>query len=468
MNLDTVQKMTIPTLVMVLSFSSSFRSIICRFFGSQVVINQANLLCLYTVLFIGILIGSSKDMLSSDIHYLLSPSIFVSLASCLVLFKYFQKRAHKHGNLTVNQSGSSVVVGFTIIYITLQFAPDTTSAMNLMPFLLGTAVSTGFIAFFAGVADVWHVIGTGQFQMVSLDTAGIVFYFVLPLVVLALRFVDKYGNFLQQQFSIISELILQVFDPILLKIPFKLDAYETLLSLMLNILMITVIGVPLVNSLCPVSGYLFGQVYVHGNPSTKRVAICMHYSSLYGSDIAETAREKIFQILNTWKKGEHKYVSNGVLNILVSVSELESYGEILKNLSSMGHEIVLTLGTNESCSSLSTTYMKFEKILGRKPLWYHTGIDSKGRSPCCFLAAKKLGMRSVMWSLCLNSNTPLVRQILSNEMKMHNGGMFVYLSKDNMSMHLLKEILNTMKDEDSVFLPTTLSFTAQQTNKMNL
>lgn len=467
LNLDTVQKLTIPTLVLVLSLFSSFRYIFCRFLGSQILVNQTNLLCLYSISFITFLIGSSKDMISPNIQYSLSPSILVSLASFLVLFKYFQKRTHKNGNLTVNQNGSSVVVGVTIIYTTLLFVPDTTSAINLMPFLLGTAVSTGFIAIFAGVADVWHVIGTGQFQMISLDTVGIVFYFLLPLVVLGLRFVDKYGDFLHRQCFIISELIVQVADPFLLKIPFKLDGHETFSSLLLNVLMITVVGIPLVKSLCPISGHLFGQVYVHGNPSTKRTAICLHYSSLYSSDIPEVSRENIFQILNTWKKGEHKNISSGLLNILVSVSELESCGDILKNLSSMGHEIVLTLDKNESCSSLSESCMKYEAILGHKPLWYHTGIESKGSSPCCFSIAKKLGMRSVMWSLYLNSSATLDPQVLSNELKGHNGGSFVYLSEDNMSIHLLKDILNTLKDEGK-FLPTTLSFTAQQTSKMKL
>jgi hypothetical protein len=467
MNLDTVQKLTVPTLVLVFSLFPLFRSTICRFFGSQIFVNQTNILSLYSVLLISILIVSSKDMISPNTQYFLSPSVFVSLASFLVLFKYFEKRAHKNGNLIVGQSGSSVVVGVTIIYTTLLFVPDTTSAIQLMPFVLGTAVSTSFIAFFAGVADVWHAVGTGEFQMLSLDTVGLIFYFVLPLAILALRFVDKYGDFLHRQCCIISELIVQVSEPFLSKAPFNLNDNTALSLLVANILMITVIGIPLVKSLCPISGHLFGQVYVHGKPNTKRVAICVHYSSLYGSSITEVSRENIFKILNMLKKGERKHVSNGVLNILVDASDLESSGDILRNLKSVGHEIVLTLEKGESCSTLSDSYKKYEKILGHIPLWYHTGAGSKGVSPCCFSTAKKLGMRSAMWSLYLKSDRPFDQQVLFDELNRHNGGSFVYLSKDSMSMDLIRELVNSLKDEGK-FLPTTLSLTAQQANKMTL
>lgn len=467
MNLDTIQKLTVPTLVLVFSLFPLFRSTICRFLGSRIFVNQAIILSLYSISLISILIISSKDMTSPNIQYFLSPSVFVSLASFLVLFKYFENRAHRNGNLIVDQTGSSVVVGVTILYTTLLFVPNTTSAIQLMPFVLGTVVSTSFIAFFAGVADVWHAVGTGEFQMLSLDTAGLIFYFALPLTILALRFVDKYGDFLHRQCCIISECIVQISEPFVSKAPFNLDDSTALSFLVANLLLNTVIGIPLVKSLCPISGHLFGQVYVHGKPNTKRVAICVHYSSLYGSNITEASRENIFKILNLWKKGERKHVSNGVLNILVDASDLESSGDILRNLSSLGHEIVLTLEKGDSSSTLSDSYKKYEKILGHKPLWYHTGAGSKGVSPLCFLTAKKLGMRSAMWSLYLKSDCPFDKRVLSEELNRHNGGSFVYLSRDSMSMDLIRELVNSLKEEGK-FLPTTLSLTAQQANKMTL
>ena len=62
---------------------------------------------------------------------------------------------------------------------------------NIMIFLMGALVASTATASFASVADVWYAVGTGQFQMISVDTAGIGFYFVLPLSILFMRFVEK-------------------------------------------------------------------------------------------------------------------------------------------------------------------------------------------------------------------------------------------------------------------------------------
>ena len=107
-----------------------------------------------------------------------------------------------------------------------------------------------------------YTVGSGQFQMTSLDTAGKWIYFICPAVILYFRFIDKYGDIIawimRQELSVLPS-ILVVSDEDLVS-----------LSLVLSLAMITAVGVPLLNSLCPMGGYLFSRAYTHGQANTKK------------------------------------------------------------------------------------------------------------------------------------------------------------------------------------------------------
>lgn len=461
-----IQKLIITTLGF-WSFSS-FTSLLDGLFGNKAITNQAAIICSNLMILLPLLIGASAFIsYPSYPNYLLTPSIFVSLAAFTVLFEYYGKRAHKYGNLTVGHTGSSVLIGMLTIYSTLLFVQDSNSAMAIMPFVLGATIASGFTASFAGVADAWHVVGTGQFQMISLDTAGIIFYFGLPLVILILRFFDKYEDFVHQSYQGVAVFTFQILESALVKFPFLFHRDFVYSSLVVFTLMPSVIGIPLVNSLCPIAGHLFGQVYLHGNPSTKCVAICINYSDLYGPKVTESSRQNIFKLLYSWKIGDKKNVSNGALNIIVTTTIMHTDTENIQKLGDAGHEIVLGFNGYERLSSLSDTIAVLESIK-INPAWHHIGGRGfRGSFPSCYSMAKTLGLRSALWSLYVKSDSSLNKKALSSELGQHNGGSFIYISEGMKSLDLLSELLTTLRDEFDV-LPTTLSVTAPKTSKMDL
>ena len=114
--------------------------------------------------------------------FLFTPTVILGLAAFYVYFQYNTKRAHPNGNLNVEtNSVSNLIVTLVLIGTTLSIiakGENTDIIISMLPFLIGALTSTAGAASFACCADVWYAVGTGQFQMISVDTAGIGFYFV--------------------------------------------------------------------------------------------------------------------------------------------------------------------------------------------------------------------------------------------------------------------------------------------------
>jgi len=384
------------------------------------------------------------------------------------------------------QTGSSFIVACVILKTTTSFITTTDDAIIIMPFLLGALTATGAAACLAGVADVWYAVGTGQFQMISVDTAGIGFYFVLPVAVLVTRFFAKYGDFVEGKMNGIAGLVVSVsmmmaLDSsglhVLLDLKDVTTVYKTLVAFVTTVI---VVGVPLVNSLCPISGYLFGRTYTHGQPNTKRVAVSVEFSELFPSTAAATAttttssesdRQEIFKTLAAWKTTMEDDSSKNkslkaVLNINVTSFDLAEFPKDIQKLHMAGHEICIAMLPKGTPASIERAHQYYLKVLGCSPSWYHTGSSSSGSYPKCHTMASSLGMRSAMWSTSINATTKCV-EALTAELDTHRGGSFIFLQcKDAGLFTALQCVLQILQDGN--FVPTTLSLVAKEEHHMEL
>jgi len=370
--------------------------------------------------------------------------------------------------------GMAVLTSLSSVYTTLQLvlnSPTDEKTMifeKIMIFLIGALVASTASASFAGVADVWYAVGSGQFQMISLDTAGIGFYFVLPLSILSLRFVEKYGDWLDYVQEKFSALI--VSGPTGVYFNGVLDANEedaiwVYMRLAVLMLMNVIMGITMVNSLCPLSGYLFGRTYTHGQPYTGKIAVCVDYACF--KSITETERNGLFKILNAAKSkdGKNKDIK-AVLNINVSSTDLAEHKEDIQKLRKEGHEIVITID-GSSVNSINVAYQSYATIFdGASPTWYHTGHNMSGSVPRCHSMTSMLELRSAMWSNYITSVKDA--ESLKEGLEKHRGGSFVYVhaSQSCDVLAILKRVLELL--EDASFVPASLTLVAKEDNTMVL
>jgi len=427
----------------------------------------------------------------------LSYSILLVIASLYIHHAYYTHRAHANGNLTVlkEYSGTVIISTIAIIYTTSQLILNddgrghgvngdddgddgniNRTFGNVMIFLMGALVASTASASFASVADVWYAVGTGQFQMISVDTAGIGFYFVLPLGILSMRFVEKYHLWLVKCMETVSNFMTEHSD-VYVKAYFDLedDVSWVYVCWIVLVLMNVVMGVSMVNSLCPLSGYLFGRTYMHGQPHTGRIAICVEYSDLKA--VMKEQREELFQemLKKNKKGGANKNVNvMAVLNINVTASDLAEHEQDIQLLRKDGHEIVITID-GASVNSINVAYQSFATAFdGASATWYHTGTNLKGTVPQSHSIASSLGMRSVMWSNYITSMNNA--ESLEEGLVKHGGGSIVYVcgsanakasaSKSGDFVAILKRVLELV--EGAEFVPTTLSLVVKEDNTMEL
>jgi len=425
--------------------------------------------------------------------FLFTPTVILGLAAFYVYFQYNTKRAHPNGNLNVEtNSVSNLIVTLILIGTTLSIiakGENTDIIVSMLPFLIGALTSTAGAASFACCADVWYAVGTGQFQMISVDTAGIGFYFVLPIVVLAVRFFDMYEIMVNQFVEFVAGHWARTFEDMfggLARVEDDVVAVYT--AFVAFILVTNGIGLSLVQSLCPLGGHLFGRVYTHGQPNTKLVAISVDYRDLYAPSIDEKERDTVFKMLSEWKVNikskytiDTKVIKDGApikaaLNINVTASDLKESPDDIKKLSKEGHEIAITIDDDLKFTSIDDAHDLSKQVLGvqgASSTWYHTGTSSKGASPRSHSKTSSLGMRSVMWSnyictgQCKNTDAELLS--LETDMDVHRGGSFIYLrsgSTDSSLLMTLRCILEMLERKE--FVPTNFSSVAKEQNKMDL
>lgn len=354
---------------------------------------------------------------------------------------YAKHRAHKNGNLlTCEMKSQAVFAGISILLSCSIVMESKPGASNLLVvFLLGSLFVILMSHTFASVADSWYAVGSGQFQMCSLDAAGMMFYVLCPVVILHLRFLDKYGESIGSKSALLKEYLQ---SSGVLSVPVG-DGYEAdviSFSLVMTLAMITAVGVPLLNALCPMGGYLFSRAYIHGQPNTKKVALCVNFSVL-----PRDANERI----QIWKSLEKKK-SNGqkvsaVLNIFVTLEDLTLFSTELMSMAEKGHTIALapsefqaTLcglslfqGIKSSCN-IEIAQIKYSEVFGKEPSWlFSKSAESIGRNPIFLRKASDLGMKVAYWSTLVQLNGNRLsseqKRVISEDCSDKNGGSIIHV-----------------------------------------
>ena len=409
------------------------------------------------------------------------PICSVALITLLLMYLYHRNRAHKHGCLLTSEMKSqSVFTGIAILLsCSIALESPTESTVSIMTvFLLGSLFTLLISYSFAAVSDVWYTVGSGQFQMTSLDTAGIWIYFICPAVILYFRFIDKYGDIIawimKQELSVLPSILVTT------------DEDVVSLSLVLSLAMITAVGVPLLNSLCPMGGYLFSRAYTHGQPNTKKIALCVNFADLLKA--TGNKRTSIWKALEKKKVGDQ---TTAILNIYVTLEELTLYPTQIQMMVDKGHFIALVptefeeeeresfcglsmfQGNTSSCN-LHFAHFEYTELFGEEPTWVLSkSADSIGRHPSLFRVARDLGMKVAYWSSYLQLTGDKLsseqKSILKDDCSDKNGGSIIYIAiekgcptnsistrlcevVDSLDGYTLESLSNVAKDDAKMIL----------------
>lgn len=428
-------------------------------------------------------------------YYLVSPTLCMVMASTMIHEIYYRHLSHKHGNLVIFCQEASMyttlvpvlVTMFMLIYpITSSFHQQVTErAVSLLPFLTGALTASMVAGYLASIADSWYAVGTGQFQMIAVDAIGIAFYFVLPLVVLFFCFLQKYGSHVQSMLVWVASVLLarngigwrnleRIFFGIVNSDDCDGDGDIECQKMMLAhvfvvLLLIHVItwGITLVNSQCPIAGYLYGRTYTHGRPNTKKIAVCVDYRVLFGKHIDAKEREEFLRELVSGGTGWSKS-ARAVLNINVTAHDLLKYRQDIEKLHTQGHELVITVDDDAPPDFAKTIRLAFDAYRsifdGKAPSWYHPATHLFSSMPECYSMANSLGLRTAMWSNCIVSLDDVA--FLKEGLQKHNGGLLVYVYGKENVLPILKSMMTSLQEGD--FTPTTLSSVIPMDNRMDL
>eukprot|EP00559_Dactyliosolen_fragilissimus_P002593 CAMPEP_0184866524 /NCGR_PEP_ID=MMETSP0580-20130426/22754_1 /TAXON_ID=1118495 /ORGANISM="Dactyliosolen fragilissimus" /LENGTH=586 /DNA_ID=CAMNT_0027366259 /DNA_START=70 /DNA_END=1830 /DNA_ORIENTATION=- len=470
----------IISLAVSILFSSPHLKWVSNFVGGSIFINPYNCVVLSSAPFFYAIAGSSLNLLveKSVINILILPYLIPGVASFVILCMHYLHHSHANGALQTKELGIASFLGLTMVASMLTWCDSIEKTIAILPLLLGATLTALMSAFFVFVAEVWYPVGTGQFHMISIDSAGIIFYFISPIIILTFRFADKYGDFVLGCWIHLVKFFISTANV-------EVSAHEDVIdgalsSLALFLVICTIIIIPTLNNTCPLSGHLFGKVYTHGQPNTKNIAICVMFSDLF-KELTSTNDKEIL-----WKKVKDfdgKKGTSPVLNIFVTSQDLEEHPTIIKELVKDGHCVGIT-STSQACSKVVLeTHKKYSEVIGKEPLWYHVGSNTRGRNPGCIRTCFKLGLRCALWSTKVNvimtgfSDHQL--KLISDDIIDKNGGSFVYVSNDNSIVgegvvkgvcQILDKlaIINREHDENTKFSLQAMGSVAKEDIKLNL
>eukprot|EP00540_Astrosyne_radiata_P004100 CAMPEP_0116834752 /NCGR_PEP_ID=MMETSP0418-20121206/7161_1 /TAXON_ID=1158023 /ORGANISM="Astrosyne radiata, Strain 13vi08-1A" /LENGTH=505 /DNA_ID=CAMNT_0004464337 /DNA_START=38 /DNA_END=1555 /DNA_ORIENTATION=+ len=291
----------------------------------------------------------------------------------MLLGLWFMNRSHKYqGSLTLpGDVGTAVATGMALLWGTSLQGPPITVA-----WLLGSCTCSLLWCSFGAVADVWYTVGTGQFWMVTLDTASVWIYIGSPGLVLMALFQQKYGSAAHSTLVSMSKLV--VGDDNLL----EPETHEIAVCVLLALC--TVVGIPLLNAYCPVGAYLFGRVYTHGQQGTKKVALLVPF------------KQEIKKVLSQWSK------QKVWVNILIKAADLQD--EDLQKSIKAGH------GTVVVGSDIESAVLALHPVQPSPPEWY---IGIKVRQ------ATKQNLKVCYWSSILSEAS-------IKEVEEQNGGSIIF------------------------------------------
>ena len=260
--------------------------------------------------------------------------------------------------------------------------------------------------------------------MISLDTIGMMIYFFIPSTLLGCRFIDRYGDFVGGVGrTVIAWLCLD-------RVPLEMDGEGRDDTLVLIMAMTTAMGVAVVNALCPMGGYLFARAYTHGQPNTKKVALCVKYSDL---DDAVASLQSL-------------EATKAILNIFVTLEDLQSNPNELKELVKMGHHVALAssrplgfftgfsfMHSKSASSNIEAAFNEYNQVFGQSASWVLS--DSViSRHPTYLRRAHDLGMKVAYWSTLVEVKASTLseeqRTFIVNDVVDKNGGSIIYITPD--------------------------------------
>ena len=256
---------------------------------------------------------------------------------------YLRNASHfPNGSLYTDQKK----YGYDVASLSLLFSYIVTLSNTPPNVIMGASCVTMTLAIlFAAVGDVWYAVGTGQFQMVSIDTAGIVFYFFCPMYILLNRAMDRYD------------------------FTFSMDNEHVIMS------GIVVVAMLQLHSLCPLAGYIHANVYTTGHPNRKRFAACFHYQNEH------------LQFYNQ--------KDTPILNLLVTQQDLENLEKETSQKMLGKHELVLCNCFNQA--QLDFAIALYTKVMGNPPKWYHASAADENITVLSE-ATMKHNMNIAYWS----------------------------------------------------------------------
>jgi hypothetical protein len=347
---------------------------------------------------------------------------FLGIATLVLCGLYYHNRSFKHGNLIIQLESRGIAVAAALALTwTVQHAIGQNVASVFLPILVGSAVTTLLSVVFCSVADVWDAVGSRQFQMVSLDTAAMLIYVVAPLLVLASLASDKYGETVSQA---LSAIIKSQLGGSYVHNPARPPEQPMTSGLFLLLGLATMIGVPLVNMLSPLGAYVVSNAYTHGQPRTRRVALCVHLKDFL-SESKEKTDESIKNLVSI-TKDKH------IVNIFATAQEFKLYPETIVELRSAQHYIGICSST--TVDGISDAYNEYVQLLKMEPQWYHVGSQGGvSVGPDALKTAADLNLKVSFWSthIAVGSREALLNVDLPNLCRDVNstmGGNIIYLS----------------------------------------
>ena len=431
------------------------------------------------------------------------PTIALCLATLLLMRAYHANRSHKHGCLLTSEmksqsifAGVSMILSISIL-MTTATSPSPSSAYVVIAFLLGSAFVTLACHVCASVSDVWYTVGSGQFRMVSLDTFGMVLFFACPAAVLHYRFLDMYADRVSHFRSTLAggyaRCVGSVLPPPSAASRGEEDALLLPFALAMALVSISsVVGVPLLNALCPLGGYLYSRAYAHGRPNTRRVAICVNYRDLPkkkkdGCDGGGGGGEDgvfwdslIRKRKATTGGDDQTTTADPVLNVFVTPEDMARYPDELRAIAGRGHAVELApseesdgayrfgpsvFGGKRAVRDLRIAHREYAKLFGEggeaRPSWMLSRSSSSlGRHPSVLREASDLGMKVAYWStlVVLNDEDRLTsgqRSAIGGDISNKNGGSIIYVTlgtgvSSNGVSGLLCELVDMLDGEYSL------------------
>jgi hypothetical protein len=364
----------------------------------------------------------------------------LAIATLVLCGLYYHNRSFKHGNLMIQAESRGIAVATALAFAwTVQHAIGQNVASIFLPILVGSAVTTLLSVVFCSVAHVWDAVGSGQFQMLSLDTAAMLIYVVAPLFFLASLASDKYGERVSRM---LSAIIKSQLGGSYVHNPERPPEQPTTSGLFLLLALATVIGVPLVNMLSPLGAYVIAIAYTRGQSRTRRVALCIQFKDLL-TESKEKMGESVKSLVNITKE-KH------VLNIFVTAQELRLYPETIAELQSAQHVIGICSSTVDG---ISDAYNEYVELLKMEPQWYHVGSQGGvSAGPDALKTAVDLNLKVSFWSthIAVGSREALLNvdlPDLCDDVSSTMGGNIIHISDTWDDVESLVSAIDTIVQE---------------------